>query len=65
MILTGLWPWILTLFVLIFWSTVAIQIFGLPLPTEAVTSVVGTLTVVLVLLMVSVPVVGAAYDFGA
>ena len=57
-----LWPWILLLFVIIFWSTVGVQIFGLPLETYLISTIVGILSIVMVTLIPASVIVGIVYD---
>ncbi len=60
--LAKLWPGILITFVIVFWSAVGIQIFGLPLGVAATTSLVQIFSVIMVALMPIVVIVGLAYD---
>ncbi len=60
--LAKLWPGILITFVIVFWSAVGIQIFGLPLGVAATTSLMQILTVVMVALVPTVVIVGLVYD---
>ncbi len=60
--LAKLWPGILITFVIVFWSAVGIQIFGLPLDVTATTSLMQILSAVMVALMPIVVVVGLASD---
>jgi hypothetical protein len=57
-----LWPWALAIFVVIFWSTMAVQIFGLPLETTLISMIVGLLSIVMVVLIPVSVIVGLAYD---
>lgn len=57
-----LWPWSLLLFVIIFWSTVGIQIFGLPLETSLISTSVGILSIAMISLIPVSIIVGFAYD---
>lgn len=47
---------------IVFWSAVGIQIFGLPLDVTATTGLMQILSVVMVVLMPIVVIVGLAYD---
>ncbi len=60
--LAKLWPWMLILFVIVFWSTVGVQIFGLPLEVSLITIIVGILSVMMVTLIPIAAIVGLAYD---
>ena len=57
-----LWPWALLLFVIIFWGTVGVQIFGLPLETALVSTIVGILSVAMVTLIPLSVIIGLSYD---
>ncbi len=61
-VLAKLWPGMLITFVIVFWSAVGIQIFGLPLGVAVTTSLMQSLSVVMVVLMPIVVIVGLAYD---
>ena len=60
--LAKLWPWMLVLFVIVFWSTVGVQIFGLPADVSLITGAVGILSIVMVTLIPIAVIVGFAYD---
>lgn len=60
--LAGLWPKAVYAFVLVFWATVAVQIFGLPLDASIVSGIVSVLSVFMVALMLLAFVVGFAAD---
>jgi hypothetical protein len=47
-LLAKLWSWILILFVIVFWSTVGVQIFGLPVEVSLITGIVGILSIAMV-----------------
>ncbi|MHA1939994.1 MAG: hypothetical protein ACXACD_18675 [Candidatus Thorarchaeota archaeon] len=60
--LAKLWPSLLIIFVIVFWSAVGIQIFGLPLDVASTTYIMVILSLVMVILMPIVIIVGLAYD---
>ncbi|MFW9965465.1 MAG: hypothetical protein ACFFCX_17965 [Candidatus Sifarchaeia archaeon] len=60
--LARLWPSILIFFVIIFWSAVGIQIFGLPISVDLVYGIMVILSILMVVLMPIVVIVGLAYD---
>jgi hypothetical protein len=60
--LARMWLWSVIAFVLVFWGTVAIQIFGLPFGADITTGFVTVLGVVLVVLIPLTVVVGLAAD---
>jgi hypothetical protein len=60
--LARVWPSILILFLIVFWSAVGIQIFGLPVAIDAIYIIMGILSIVMVVLMPIVVIVGLAYD---
>ncbi len=57
-----LWPHILVFFVIVFWSAVGIQIFGLPISADLIYGVMAVLSIVMVALLPFVVIVGFAYD---
>ncbi|OLS22344.1 MAG: hypothetical protein ThorAB25_25690 [Candidatus Thorarchaeota archaeon AB_25] len=61
-VLVKFWPSILILFVIVFWSTVGIQIFGLPVAVDAIYTIRGVLSIVMVTLIPVVVIVGLAKD---
>jgi hypothetical protein len=61
-LLAKLWPWISFLFVVVFWSTVGVQIFGLPLDVAAISGIVSILSIVMVTLMPVAVIVGLSAD---
>ena len=61
-VLAKVWPWILIAFVVVFWSTVAMQIFGLGLDVATTTSLVTALSVIMIALMPLTVISGLAYD---
>jgi len=60
--LAKLWPSLLILFVIVFWTAVGIQIFGLPLDVAAITGIMVVFSLAMVILMPIVVIVGLAYD---
>ncbi len=60
--LAGLWPRVIYAFVLVFWGTVAVQIFGLPIDASTTAGVVSVLGVIMVALIPVTVVVGFAAD---
>jgi hypothetical protein len=61
--LAKMWPSILILFVIVFWSAVGIQIFGIPLlAVDIIYAIMGILSIIMVILMPLVVIVGIAYD---
>jgi len=61
-ILARLWPWSVYAFVLVFWGTVAVQIFGLPFGVDITVGLVSVLSIVMVSLIPFTVVVGFAAD---
>jgi hypothetical protein len=57
-----IWPWILVAFVIVFWSTVAVQIFGSGFDVATTSILVSVLSVIMVALMPVAVVSGLAYD---
>ncbi|MFW9846644.1 MAG: hypothetical protein ACFFD6_07845 [Candidatus Thorarchaeota archaeon] len=57
-----IWPSILIIFVIVFWSAVGIQIFGLPLDVATTTSIMVVFSLAMVILMPLVVIAGLAYD---
>jgi hypothetical protein len=60
--LAKLWPSMLIIFVIVFWSAVGIQIFGLPLSVSDITNIMLFFSFLMVALMLFVVIVGLAYD---
>lgn len=60
--LARLWPSLLIIFVIVFWSAVGIQIFGLPLDVATITGIMVIFSLAMVILMPIVVIVGLAYD---
>ncbi|MFX1263644.1 MAG: hypothetical protein ACFFAZ_16430 [Promethearchaeota archaeon] len=60
--LAKLWPSILILFVIVFWTAVGIQILGLPLEVAATTGIMVIFSLAMVILMPIVVIVGLAFD---
>jgi hypothetical protein len=60
--LAKLWPSLLILFVIVFWTAVGIQIFGLSLDAAVTTGIMVIFSLIMVILMPIVVIVGLAYD---
>lgn len=60
--LAKLWPSLLILFVIVFWTAVGIQIFGLPLDVAATAGIMVVFSLAMVILMPIVVIVALAYD---
>jgi hypothetical protein len=58
----NLWPSILILFVIVFWSAVGIQIFGLPLAADVTTNLMMVFSVLMIVLLPIAVMVGLAFD---
>jgi hypothetical protein len=61
-ILAKLWPSMLIVFVIVFWSAVGIQIFGLPLNVDAITNIMLFFSFLMIILLPIAVIVGLAYD---
>ncbi len=57
-----LWLWVLAFFVIVFWSTVGIQIFGLPLETLSISVIVGILSIIMVTTIRISAIVALVFD---
>ncbi|MHA2071679.1 MAG: hypothetical protein ACXAEE_07260 [Candidatus Thorarchaeota archaeon] len=57
-----LWPYLIIIFVIVFWSAVGIQIFGLPLDVATTAGIMVIFSLAMVILMPFVVIVGLAYD---
>ena len=57
-----LWPSTLILFVIVFWSAVGIQIFGLPLAADITTNLMMVFSILMIVLLPIVVMVGLAFD---
>jgi hypothetical protein len=53
---------LLILFVVVFWTAVGIQVFGLPLDVATTTGIMVIFSLAMVILMPIVVIVGLAYD---
>ena len=60
--LAKFWPSILIVFVIVFWSAVGIQIFGLPLNVDAITNIMLFFSLLMITLLPIVVIMGLAYD---
>ncbi|RDE17411.1 MAG: hypothetical protein C4K49_02975 [Candidatus Thorarchaeota archaeon] len=60
--LARLWPWSLFAFVLVFWGTVGVQIFGSPFGADITRELVTVLSIIMVSLIPLTVVVGLAFD---
>jgi hypothetical protein len=60
--LAKLWPGMLIIFIIVFWSAVGIQIFGLPLSADVITNIMLFFSFLMIALMPIVVIVGLAYD---
>jgi len=59
---TKLWPLMLIAFVIVFWSAVGIQIFGLPLAAHLTTNLMMIFSVLMIFLLPIAVMVGLAFD---
>ncbi|UCH05234.1 MAG: hypothetical protein JSW05_03470, partial [Candidatus Thorarchaeota archaeon] len=57
-----LWPSLLIIFVIVFWTAVGIQVFGLPLDVATTAGIMVIFSLAMVILMPIVVIVGLAYD---
>ncbi len=60
--LAKLWPSLLILFVVVFWTAVGIQIFGLPIDAATTTSIMVVFSLAMVILMPIAVIVAVSYD---
>ncbi|UCE11255.1 MAG: hypothetical protein JSW61_04780 [Candidatus Thorarchaeota archaeon] len=56
------WPWILIIFVFVFWGAVGIQVFGLPADAGTIGVLMAVLSIAMVTLMPLAVMSGLAYD---
>jgi hypothetical protein len=56
------WPSILIIFVIVFWSAIGIQIFGLPLTADVTTNIMMLFSVVMIVLLPIAVMVGLSFD---